>query len=389
VTYDVREVPEDDFDGVYAVTREAFGGAEIDRERWEAYQRASHRVGAYDGGRLVSFARVKPYEQWYGGRTVPMGGIASVAVAATHQRRGLGRATVAATLPLMRERGFPVSALFPTTAPLYRGLGWEQAGTYTWFDVPGALLRPLGPAERVTLRPATEADIPGVLAAYGTLARETNGMLERSGPFFDLRPETMLAVDSFLVAEGEGGIEGYAIAERRHAGHHVEVTAWDVVATTAEAERAVWFGLGAGSSTVRTVRAKGDPSALLLHLAEAEVTVHERLYWMLRLVDAPAAVAARGWPDVSAAVDLDVHDELVPDNAGRWRLAIDGGTGSLTRGGDGTVALDAGALAALYAAYTDPRTLRRAGRLRSTDERALDVLTAMTAGPKPRLLDYF
>jgi predicted acetyltransferase len=200
----------------------------------------------------------------------------------------------------------------------------------------------------------------------------------------------MLAVDSFLVAEGADGIEGYAIAERRNAGHDVAVTAWDVVGTTPAAERAVWFALGAGSSTARTVRAKALPDPLALLLAEPDVRVHEHLRWMLRIVDAPAAVAARGWPaGLRATVDLDVADEHVPDNAGRWRLTVEDGNSTLTRGGDGTVALGIGALSSLYTGYTDPRTLRRTGRLRSGDDAVLDALTTMTAGARPRLLDYF
>jgi predicted acetyltransferase len=386
---EIRAIPPEDFPAAHAVTREAFGGPAEDA-RWIESLTHSFPVGAYDGGRVVSFARVKPYQQWFGGRAVPMGGVASVAVAATHQRRGLARATVAAALDVLRERGFAVSTLFPATAPLYRGLGWELAGDYVWLDVPGALLRGLGPVDGVTLRPATAGDLPGVLAAYGRICRETNGLLERSGPFFDLLPESMLAADSFLVAEGPTGIEGYALAERRNAGHDVAVTAWDVVGTTPAAERAVWFALGAGSSTARTVRAKALPDALVLHLAEPDVTVHEHLRWMLRLVDAPAAIAARGWPaTLRASVDLDLADAQVADNAGRWRLTVEDGNGTLTRGGDGTVGLGVGALSALYSGWIDPRTLRRCGLLRSGDDAALDTLATMTAGARPRLLDYF
>src|SRR3712207_7302115 len=57
-----------------------------------------------------------------------------------------------------RSTLFPYTTLFRSTVPLYRGLGWELAGDHTWVDVPGPLLRDLGPADGVTLRPATAAD---------------------------------------------------------------------------------------------------------------------------------------------------------------------------------------------------------------------------------------
>lgn len=384
---EVRAVPEEDWPVLGALSAEAYGGPPNDT--WLASLRHSTSVGAYDGGRLVSHARVKPYRQWFGGRAVPMGGVASVAVTASHQRRGVAKATVSALLPVMRERGQVVSALYPSTVALYRSMGWERAGDYTWLDVRGPALRALGPVEGVTLRPAEQADVAGIRAAYEAVCRDTAGMLDRTGPFFDRSPLDGDA--SVVVAEGDG-IEGYAIADRRNRGHTTEVTAWDVTATTVAAERAVWFWLGAGASVVPTVRAKAYADSLPLHLADADaaVTVHEHQRWMLRLVDAPAAVAARGWPaGLAARVDLDVRDDLVADNAGRWRLAVEGGSGSLTRGGDGTVALDVGALSALYTGYADPRTLRRAGRLTTTDEAALDALATMTAGPRPRMLDYF
>lgn len=382
----IRET--DDAARIMPLIAEAFGGRP--EERWAASLAQSTSFGAYDGERLVSHARVKPYRQWFGGRPVPMGGVASVAVTASHQRRGLAKETVAATLPWMRANGFVVSALFPATVGLYRGLGWEYAGDYTWLDVPGAALRALGPVpDGLDVRPAAPDDLPGIFAAYERLCSATNGMLEREGPFFDRRPETVLG-DYAVVAARDGVVEGYALGERRNAGHTVDVTAWDLVGTTPEAERAVWFALGAGASVVPTVRVKACADTLLLHLPEPVVTTHEHLRWMLRVVDAPGAVAARGWPrGVSATVDLHLTDPRVPENYGPWRLEVSGGEGALTRGGEGTVRLDAGAFGSLYAGYTDPRTLVRAGRLSTADGAALETLAALTAGPSPRLLDYF
>ncbi len=53
---------------------------------------------------------------------------------------------------------------------------------------------------------------------------------------------------------------------------------------------------------------------------------------MLRLIDAPAAIAARGYPPaVSLSVPLDIADRDLPANAGRWTLQVTGGTGRLQR----------------------------------------------------------
>ena len=51
--------------------------------------------------------------------------------------------------------------------------------------------------------------------------------------------------------------------------------------------------------------------------------------WMLRVVDVPAAIAARGFPPaVSVSVPLELSDQARPGNAGRWQLTVADGTGS-------------------------------------------------------------
>jgi predicted acetyltransferase len=111
---------------------------------------------------------------------------------------------------------------------------------------------------------------------------------------------------------------------------------------------------------------------------------------MLRLVDAPAAIAARGWPNgVTGQVDLELVDDLCPWNAGPHRLVISDGEADLAPGGTGAVRVTPQALAVLYAGATSPAVLRRAGLLEGGDARADALLTTATAGPPPGLLDYF
>ncbi len=51
---------------------------------------------------------------------------------------------------------------------------------------------------------------------------------------------------------------------------------------------------------------------------------------MLRVVDAPAAIAARGFPAAtSLSVPLRIADGARPANSGRWQLTVAGGAGAL------------------------------------------------------------
>ena len=80
--------------------------------------------------------------------------------------------------------------------------------------------------------------------------------------------------------------------------------------------------------TVRAQVGPSDPFWWLLR--EQEANIDERESWMLRLLDAPAAIAARGFPAVDLAVPLVVADDLCPANSGRWELTVRAGAGRLS-----------------------------------------------------------
>ncbi len=112
-------------------------------------------------------------------------------------------------------------------------------------------------------------------------------------------------------------------------------------------------------------------NARLLH-----VTIHEGLW--LRLVDLDAALRARGYAAGEEAV-LEVEDELLPRNAGRWRVGPQPGRTD----DDADVALDVADLASAYlGAFTFER-LAAAGRARELRPGGLARATALFATPIP------
>ena len=107
----------------------------------------------------------------------------------------------------------------------------------------------------------------------------------------------------------------------------------------------------------------GGPLDPLLYLLGEQQTSGSRnkvkiirsLDWMLRIVDVAGALAARGYPPgLSAELHLDLSDDILPANAGRWVLSVDGGRGQAQPGGAGRLRLDARDLAAIYAAQPLP-----------------------------------
>lgn len=392
----IRPLTEGDAGAAWQLSRVAFGGpAEPPAERRPVPRPGLHAYGAFDpSGRLLAKAVDLEHGYWYGGRSVPGTGVAGVAVAAESRGAGLAGRLLGHLLARARERGAAVSALFPTTTVPYRRLGWEVAGTLTWTALPTASLAELRPPPGTRLRPATPADVPALLAAYDATAREGTGMLGRAGPLFVREPERVIAeFDGITVADGPDGEPAGYVSWERGAGYDESSTlsVYDLVGRTPEATRALLANLGTWRSVTPTLHlrlAEPDPAWLLAGMAGAAVLTRQP--WMFRVVDAEAAVLARGWPaHLSGSLDLALADELCPWNAGPWRLELRGGEGRLVTGGAGEVELTPNGLALLYTGAAPPPMLRRAGLLTGGNRATDEFLAAAGGGPPPALLDYF
>jgi predicted acetyltransferase len=95
----------------------------------------------------------------------------------------------------------------------------------------------------------------------------------------------------------------------------------------------------------------------------------------LRLVDLPAALAARGY-EADCDVVAEVDDEQAPWNAGRWRIRVKEGLAEATRtDDDAQVALPVAALGAAYLGGTNLAELHRAGVIAEHDPGAVRELS--------------
>jgi len=340
-------------------------------------------------GRLHAMARLRSYEQFWGGRAVPMGGIAAVAVHPDARGRGLARAMMRALLGLMVEVGQPVSSLFPTAAGIYRPVGWEVVGSQDSTVLLTSLLARARSLDTgaVTVRAAGSGDVAAVAAMYDERGVATNGLLRRGGPEFLEGPQAVLEHDVVALAEDEHGEPaGYATYSRGR-GYRADsqLKVWELVARTGGAAAALTRSIGSWDSVAPTVSWRGptDELARLLPSALPAATVVQP--WMLRVVDAPAAVAARGYA-ADGEASFELIDADVPANAGAWHLTVRDGVGALGRTAQtGLPRLHVQGLSLLYAGGCDVSGLLRAGLL----DQSLAGLGPAFAGAKPEIFDYF
>jgi predicted acetyltransferase len=392
--------PDDDLDAQLDLAERSFGAKGGDeRDRWReamsGHIAEGRCLGAFVGGRPAGGAAYHDMRQWWCGREVPMAGVSSVRVAPEDRGRGIGRQLMTALLDQIAARGYPLSALFPATMPLYRSLGWELAGGRHTAVIPARSLFRLAPPDldldpdpvpARALRRAAPEDAAAIISVIGRVHQTARDC----GPItWDATAISRWIADPDVYAYLSD--DGF-LAYRWHNGNE-DLFVDGVEAISGPTVRAFWAHVGSHASIAERVYARVGPADAFWWLGrERDADVEHRSLWMLRVVDAPAAIAARGFPEaVSLRVPLHITDGARPANSGRWELTVAEGRGTLTELGPGPPcgALDLGArgLAALYAG-TPLVTLRQAGLVRggaSDGDAALDTAFAAT----PYMLDSF
>jgi predicted acetyltransferase len=352
---------------------------------------------AFDGDRLLSAAASRPFEQWFGGRELPMAGIYGVATLPEHRGAALATRTITQLLHEAREDGAPVSALYPATLRPYRRLGYELAGGFVEHairidDLP-ALAGPLA------VEPYDPSDLEAVRACFRAVASHQNGPVEGADPSW--WTDRILGHwnpgqhHRAVVARGEDGvIEGYTSFVHIDAEGDIDVS-FDL-----EAKHFVWSSADALSSLIGFVRGyRGlgqslafagvprDPLALVVE--EHRLRPRWTFGWMLRLLDVPGALERRGYGATSGSATLAVEDELFADNRGPWRIEAERGEVRVSRV-EGAVApsLPIGTLSSMYSGYLSAHDAARLGLLRS-DEREVAFLDELFRGSAPFMYDFF
>jgi predicted acetyltransferase len=376
----IRPARESELNAVHDLADLAFhrGSTPLARERRLAATGEVDTVVADDDGTIVGTAAAFPWPMVVpGGGEVPCAAVTGVTVRPTHRRRGVLRALMTQLTERARERGEPVAALWASEGTIYGRFGFGPA---TWARdehvrvIPEPVLRDPAP-EPLGVRLLDAAQALPVLPAIHARARGRRpGIMGRTERWWADRvladePEDRGGASPLRVAVAAGD-EGYALWRVRegHETHPVAafttVEVQELVAATPEAERALFTfvaRIDLADELVLRQRPVDDPLALAPVDARAvrPLEQHEGLW--LRILDLPAAVAARAWAaPVDVVVDVEhPEDEVV---AGRWALRAgpDGGAAERTeRPAD--LRLHARDLGSVYLGGVALATLRDAG----------------------------
>ncbi|MFN6534759.1 MAG: enhanced intracellular survival protein Eis [Nostoc sp. EkiNYC01] len=327
--------------------------------------------------------------QWWGGERVPMTGIAVVGIAPEYRGSGGAIALMQHTLKELYARGVPLSALYPAVQTLYRKVGYEQAGSWYIWEVP---TNAIGLREQpLPLQPVVPINHQVFHQLYQQQAKLTHGYLDRHPAIWERliqADKNEIAYAYFIGAKDQP--EGYIIftQQRTQEGEIIFVKDW--VLTTVAAVQTFWSFLGTHRSQIQQVRWKSSAiDTLTLVLPEQTAKITTQFRWMLRIVDVVKALEMRGYPSgIQAQLHLDIQDNLLDANNGKFILSVANGCGEVTKGGKGELQLDIRELAPLYTSLFTPYHLQVAGKLHGT-QTAISTATQIFAGASPWVADFF
>ena len=376
-----------DRDQTWEIMRRAFNAKRERREQWDKGSPDHLLWGLYDGGELLASAKVMGWGQFFGGRSVPLAAVAGVGVAPQQRGRGHASRLFEQLLPAARAEGFALSGLMPATTSLYRKAGYEVAARWRQSKLPTRALHGLPRATHVPVRVGTVEDIPEIVAVERRLGAEVHGWLDVSDEWWAWFAET--GFDDGFQYLADGGSTWYRYGEDPSWGYSIEVLG--MVAESVDVLCALWHAVGSSSTMGRTLTITSPmEDALNLLLPEQELSTSMQIEYMLRILDLPAAVEARGYPTgVRASAVVTARDPIIGDNDGTWTISVEDGKGRAERGGSGGVELPINALASLYSGWATPALLRSTGLLAGGTADDGAALASMFAGPRPVVQQFF
>lgn len=346
----------------------------------------------FEGDRIVATTRSFPVTMTVpGGALVPCSAITSVSTLSTHRRRGLATRLMTADLEAARERGEVAAVLHASEWGIYGRFGFGPASSECTLviDASTARLRePVAGTAELVDQDTARILLPEIYARYQAA---TPGELSRNDWFLDVSlglvrlPSWDPVKPGFqvLVRDTDGqalGLCRYEVEDRwehSRARHLVKTNLF--VAVNPRGAALLWqhlLSLDLVAEVRCGSRSLDDPLPYLLtdgRLVRRQEPIDS--LW-LRLLDVPAALAARYFP-ADGRLIIDVADEMGLA-AGRFELVVAGDLVTCRPTEDpADLTLTVGTLSAMYLGGVGVQTLYRAGLVQVHRGAALQLADTM------------
>jgi predicted acetyltransferase len=332
---DLQVPTDDDWDEFFDMLSTAFN-EEGDEEAAEAERFAyeAHRcLVARRDGKPIGTAGIFTRRLRVPGAIVPAGHVTYVSVAPTARRQGVLTRLMHRQFQDMATIGESIAVLWASEGRIYQRFGYGLAAHRLRLQIAARdITMTSGPNTRGRLRDGSPADFREALVKiYEQALFERTGWSERASRHWNFRLSdpaswrrgaTKLRV---IVHEGDDGPDGYAIyrvtSDWNETGPSGEVRVVELVAAKPDAYAAIWrflLSIDLTRKVVHHIAAVDEPLQFMVDEPRQLGAGLSDALW-LRIIDLPAALTTRSY---AAEVDvvLEITDERIPANAGRWRL---------------------------------------------------------------------
>ena len=420
--YPIRPIVPDEFDSYQLVDQHGYNAGPMSEEVRRAVLSRfefDRSLAAFDGGTPVGIAGAYSFRLSVpGSELLPAAGVTWVSVLPTYRRRGVLSSIMRRQLGDIRGRGEPLAVLWASEAAIYSRFGYGRASWHLGFTLrrgEGALAASVVPDRDLVLRLADPSAALAELAkVYDSVLAGRPGLFVRNEAWWQRiiydPPEDRRGASPLrcLLAEDDSGPRGYALYSAVRPPDPepflpaAVLVVRELMAADPAASAALWTDLLSRDLTSELrawERPVDDP--LLYQLADgrrARPQPSDGLW--VRIIDVPGALTGRRY---SSRVDvvIEVHDDILPANAGRWRLTTaadvgDAGAAGAGNAGRGLAAscvqvtsaadlvLDVTQLGAAYLGGTRLGTLAEAGLVTELRTGAVRQLSAaMSWDPAP------
>ncbi|QCX28681.1 GNAT family N-acetyltransferase [Nocardioides jishulii] len=335
-----------------------------------------------------------------GAEVIDLHMISDVTVAPSSRRQGLARRLLSADLTAAAAAGKSVAALTVSEGGIYRRFGFGPATQVSKVEVDVTRRFAFDDfssfGRTVVLEPAELGDVPSRVFAQwhathrGSISRPAgySSFTHGGWDWSDQAPSKKMRAVVHLDDADEP--HGYALYEHGGWGDDHTVKVRDLASVSTEGELALWdflAGIDLTDRVTATVR-PDHPLAWALTDPRCVSAKGPSDHIWVRILDVPAALAARPW-SADGEVVLGVVDALGLAE-GRWAVSVRDGRATVTPSDAAPqVSLDVSTLGSLYLGVVTVDTLVAVGRVRG-DADALHTWAAMSdGGPVPYSLTSF
>ncbi|MGG1571512.1 GNAT family N-acetyltransferase [Fictibacillus sp. NRS-1165] len=352
--------------------------------------------GTFDeNGKLLAKLHLLPFEAYFGGKSVKMGGLAGVATWPENRRKGLVRELLRHSLEAMNSSGTYLSMLHPFSVKFYRSFGWELTCDYKKYKIHKTQFPPFhevsGSVERLT---SNDGHI--LYPIYERFSERYNGSLKRNEAWWNNNVLRDLKIALYRGKNNEG--KGYILYSIKDKVMVID----EFVALDRESWEGLWNFIRNHDSMIEEATIIAPPDDELgYYLEDPKIHQEQHSYFMGRIVNVLEALKDYPFNQIEGGtLFLHVEDAFAEWNRGTYAITAEGSRPNINffpaKAGEKScqvtpkrgITLGIRELSAILFNYKKPKDLLLHGRIYGKEE-DITLFESLLPEHTPFIYDFF